>query len=377
MPSSGAPIPAACRIVFAWRWGKKLEPLSGLLVLDLTRLLPGPYCAWLLRSWGARTVKVEDPVGGDYLREMQPVWFAHLNAGAESVAIDLKHPDGREAFLKLAAWADVVLEGFRPGVLDRLGLGYEALQAVNPRLVLTSVSGYAADSGLSQRAGHDLGYLARSGILSLMSEIPPIQLADLGGGLMAAAGTLAAVVAAKTTGRGAHVEASLADAVAGLGTLLAAEARAGAEPTRERMVLGGALGCYSIYTTADGGRVTLAALEGKFWRHFCLAVGRADWLDRHLDPDLKPELEELFRSRPLAWWAELAEAGDLCLEPVRSVAEAAGQPARAPVAFGGRRRTASGEAPERGADTRRLLEQAGVSHQEIAVLAASGAIPPG
>lgn len=352
-----------------------MEPLSGFVVLDLTRLLPGPYCAWFLRSWGARTVKVEDPAVGDYLREAQPVWFAHLNAGAESLALDLKQPAGREAFLRLAAGADVVLEGFRPGVMERLELGFDELKAVNPRLVLTSVSGYAADSGLAQRAGHDLGYLARSGLFSLMGEIPPLQLADLSGGLMAAAATLAAVVQARTTGRGAHVETALADAVAGLGTLLLAEARAGAEPQRERLTLGGALPCYNVYRTADGGRVTLGALEGKFWRHFCLAVGRADWLDRHLDPDLKPELEELFRSRPLAWWAELSEAGDLCLEPVRSLTEAADRYDRAPVAFDGRRPAPAGGAPERGADTRRVLRRAGFSEAEIAALAARGAIP--
>ncbi|HYG60456.1 MAG TPA: CaiB/BaiF CoA-transferase family protein, partial [Symbiobacteriaceae bacterium] len=234
-----------------------MNPLDGLVVLDLTRLLPGPFCAWLLRSWGARVIKVEDPAQGDYLREVHPVWFEHLNAGAESLALDLKQPAGRDILLRLAARAHVVLEGFRPGVMARLGLGWEALQAANPALVLTSVSGYASDSGLADRAGHDLNYLARSGLLSLMNEVPPVQLADLGGGLTAAAATLAAVVGARATGRGMHVEAALADAVAGMGSLLAAEARAGHSPVREQMPLAGALPCYSIYETADGGRVAL------------------------------------------------------------------------------------------------------------------------
>lgn len=145
-----------------------MQPLRGVTVLDLTRLLPGPYCAWLLRSWGARVIKVEDLTAGDYLREVQPGWFQHLNAGAESVALDLKHPAGRRLFLQMLPQADMVLEGFRPGVMERLGLTYEAMARQNPRLVLVSLSGYAAGGPAAGRAGHDLNYLARSGLLALM-----------------------------------------------------------------------------------------------------------------------------------------------------------------------------------------------------------------
>lgn len=355
-----------------------MMPLAGLLVYDLTRLLPGPYCSWLLRSWGARVIKVEDAQAGDYLREAQPVWFEHLNGGAESITLDLKQPAGRQAFLRLVAQADVVLEGFRPGVLERLGLGWSELQAVNPRLVLTSLSGYASDSPLADRAGHDINYLARSGMLSLMSEVPPIQLADLGAGLTAAAATLAAVVGARATGQGAHVEASLADAVGGLGSLLAAEARAGAEPHRSRMPLAGALPCYSIYDTADGGRVTLGALEAKFWRRFCQAVERLDWVERHLDPDLRPELEALFCSRSRAEWAEVGARGEVCLEPVLSVGEAvAERDSWQPVSFSGRRPgPPATPAPVRGSDTQKILREAGFSEQDISAFVAEGVILP-
>jgi len=334
-------------------------PLTGVTVLDLTRLLPGPFCAWLLRSWGARVIKVEDLQAGDYLREAQPVWFEHLNAGAESVALDLKHPHGREVFL------------------DRLALGFEELSVVNPRVVLTSISGYAADSGLGDRAGHDLNYLARSGLLSLMGEVPPVQLADLAGGLTAAAGTLAAVVGARATGLGSHVEASLYDAVVGLGAVLAAEARAGVELRRDAMPLAGGWPCYSVYATADGGRVTLGALEAKFWHRFCQAVGRVDWVERHLDPTMRAELSHLFASRSLQDWAALGEFADCCLEPVRSVADAAAERGHdQPVCFDGHRPAATGPAPVRGEQTCEILRDHGYSEQEILTLAAEGVIPP-
>lgn len=358
-----------------------MTPLDGLTVLDLTRLLPGPFCAWLLRSWGARVVKVEDPQVGDYLREAEPAWFRHLNAGAESVAIDLKQPKGRALFLSLAASADVVLEGFRPGVLDRLGLGLSTLHAVNPRLVLVSVSGYPADSPLAGRAGHDLTYLARTGILHLMGEVPPIQWVDLAGGLTAAGAALAAVVGARATGQGMHVEASLFDAAGALASLTIAQHQASerAETGREHLMLAGNLPCYTVYEASDGGRVALGALEPKFWRVFCEAVQRPGWVDRQMDPALKADVADLVRSRSLAEWQGLAEQWpDACLETVRPVSVAAadgvgGQPAR----FGGRRPQAAGPAPERGAHTQEFLRKAGISEQEIALLAAEGVILAG
>lgn len=350
-----------------------MKPLAGLLVLDLTRLLPGPYAAWLLRSWGARVVKVEDLQAGDYLREAQPVWFEQLNGGAESLALDLKQPAGRALFLRLIPRADMVLEGFRPGVLDRLGLGYETLRAANPRLVLLSVGGY--DGEVAGRAGHDINYLARSGLLSLMGELPPIQLADLAGGLFGAAGALAALVGARATGAGAHVRTNLFDAVTGLGCLPGAEARAGAAPVRATMPLAGAAPCYNIYETADGGRISLGALEPKFWLGFCTAVGRPEWGERAFDPGLRADVAALFRSRPLSDWAALAAAEDVCLEPVRTLAEAVRErDGFQPVAFDGERPESLGPAPARGAHTWQLLREAGLSEQEIGALAAEATI---
>lgn len=353
-----------------------MRPLEGVTVLDLTRLLPGPFCGWLLRSWGARVVKVEDPAAGDYLRELQPVWFDQLNRGAESITLDLKRSAGREVFLKFAARVDMVLEGFRPGVMDRLGIGYGALSQANPRLVLVSLSGFGADGPLAERAGHDINYLARSGLLSLMTELPPVQLGDLGGGLTAAAGALAALVGARTTGKGAHVETSLLDALFALGSMQAAEALAGSPPARGQMLLAGAIGCYNVYETADGGSVTLGALEPKFWRSFCEEAGRPDLIARQFDPSVKADLAELFRSQPLSRWAALAGQGNLCLEPVLSMSEAvADRTSLQPVSFNGFRPHSEEPPPERGAHTYRFLREAGLTEQELAALAAEAVIP--
>lgn len=353
-----------------------MQPLSGVTVLDLTRLLPGPYATWLLRSWGARVIKVEDPVVGDYLREAQPLWFSHLNAGAESVAIDLKQPAGRELFLRMLPEAEIVIEGFRPGVMERLGLTYEALAEQNPKVVLVSLSGYEPDGPRATRAGHDLNYMAHSGLLSLMDGAPAFQLGDLSGGLTAAAGALAALHGAQATGRGSHVRVSITGALKALGVIQAVEALEGIELNREEMLLGGNLPCYRIYRTADGGRVTLAALESKFWAQFCEAVERPDWIPRQMDPLLREELAALFRSRCLWEWHQLAErVPDACLDPVLPVRQAVGSRLELqPVRFRGGRPIAEGPPPERGAQTRNFLLQLGLSEQEISALAAEGTI---
>ncbi|MFZ5824782.1 MAG: CaiB/BaiF CoA transferase family protein [Bacillota bacterium] len=353
-----------------------MQPLSGVTVLDLTRLLPGPFASWLLRSWGARVVKVEDPTLGDYLREVQPLWFNHLNAGAESMAVDLKHPDGRKLFLRLLPQVDMVLEGFRPGVMERLGLSYDEMARQNPAIVLVSLSGYAANGPHRDRAGHDLNYMARSGLLSLMEGAPAFQLGDLTSGLMAAAGGLAAVLGARASGKGTHVQVSILETLRALGSLQALEAMMGLELPRDEMLLGGALPCYRLYWTADGGQVSLAALETKFWVKFCEAVNRPEWIPRHSDPELKEELAALFRSKTLWEWGQVAERHpDACLDPVLRVGQAVEDRTELqPVRFARQRPSSRGKAPGRGQHTLTFLREMGFSEQEILTLAAEGCI---
>lgn len=352
-----------------------MRPLEGLTVLDLTRLLPGPFTSWLWRSWGARVIKVEDRGAGDYLRSANPTWFGLLNARAESLAVDLKQPEGRDLLLGLLPRIDLVLEGFRPGVLDRLGLGWEVLHQANPRLVLVSIGGWPAD-GAAERAGHDLTYLAQTGLLSLAGEVPFIPIADLSGGMLAAAGGLAALLQARMTGQGSHVEASLFDAAQSMGAIYLAEALAGNAPTRPTMALGGAAPCYALYETQDGGRVALGALEPKFWAAFCEGVAHQAWIARGFDPSLKPELAQLFASRPLADWARLAAEVDCCLEPVRSLTEAAGPLERLqPLRFNGERPAASGAPPAQGEQSEAVLRSLGLSTHAIDHLRRSRVIP--
>lgn len=353
-----------------------MQPLRGVTVLDLTRLLPGPYCAWLLRSWGARVIKVEDLTMGDYLRGVQPLWYQHLNRGAESVAIDLKNPAGRNLFLEMLPRVDMVMESFRPGVMERLGLAHADLTERNPQVVLLSLSGYAANGPHALRAGHDLNYMARSGLLSLMDGAPSFQLGDLCGGLTAAAGGLAALLSARTTGKGSHVQTSIVESLKALGSMQAVEAIMGQEQSREEMLLGGFMPSYRLYETSDGGQVALAALESKFWAKFCEAVHRPEWRLRQVDPTLHIELEALFGSYSFGEWCQVAERNpDACLDPVLGMGHVVEESTELqPVRFDCERPCSAGEAPTQGQHTVTFLRELGYSEQEISTLAAEGCI---
>jgi len=351
-----------------------MQPLHGVTILDLTRLLPGPYCAWLLHSWGARVIKVEEPTRGDYMRELLPLWFEHMAAGVESIGLDLSRPEGRSLFLDLVERADMVLEGFRPGVMERLGLSHDVLAERNPRIVLVSISGFHAHGPDAHRPGHDLGYLARSGLLSLLDGPPAFQLGDLSAGLVAATGGLAALVAARATGRGSRVEVSLTDCLKALGGFHALEALAGRLQPREKMLLGGHQPCYRLYETKGGGRVALAALETKFWTRFCEVVGHPEWIPRQLDASLVEEIQALFASRPLADWAELSRREpECCLEPVVGIEGAMRERREVqPVCFDGERPISEGPVPRLGEHTERVLREWGVPEEQIRALFAEG-----
>ena len=277
-------------------------PLEGMRVLDLSRLLPGGFCSLLLSDFGAEVLKVEDTGMGDYVRWAPPFYegadrsaasalFLALNRGKRSIRVDLKSAEGREVLLRLVRGADVLLESFRPGVLDRLGVGYDVLRAENPGLVYCAITGYGQDGPFRDRAGHDLDYLARVGLLGLTGDAdgPPVQaagqIADLGGGaLMAAFGILAALRERDRSGEGQLVDVSMADGALSWLAMVAARYFAdGAAPARGGLELGGALLCYRPYRCADGW-VALGALEPKFWQAWCRGVGREDLVERQFDP---------------------------------------------------------------------------------------------
>jgi crotonobetainyl-CoA:carnitine CoA-transferase CaiB-like acyl-CoA transferase len=317
-------------------------PLEGLKVLDLSRLLPGGFCSLLLADFGADVIKVEDTGMGDYVRWSPPYYegadqtargalFLALNRGKRSIRLDLKTDQGKEVLLRLARDADVLLESFRPGVLDRLGVGYERLREQNPGLVYCAITGYGQDGPNRDRSGHDMNYLGLNGVLGLtgVNDGPPIQaagqIADVGGGaLMAAIGVLVALRERERSGEGQFVDCSMFDGALSWLALVAAEAFAsGRTPQRGELQLAGSLTCYRPYRCADG-YVTLGALEPKFWRAWCEGVGREDLLNNAFDPpgsDAHRDVEAIFAERTREQWRAFASEHDCCLEPVLELDE--------------------------------------------------------
>jgi crotonobetainyl-CoA:carnitine CoA-transferase CaiB-like acyl-CoA transferase len=411
-------------------------PLEGIRVLDLSRLLPGGFCSLLLADFGAEVLKVEDTGMGDYIRWSPPYYegahdsaksalFLALNRNKRSIRLDLKNERGREALLRLVAEYDVVLESFRPGVLERLGVGYDRMKEVNPGIVYCAISGYGQDGPKRDASGHDMNYLGLIGLLGLTGERGGApaqaagQIADLGGGaLMAAFGILAALrerdgAAAKPpaagrtvgcagqqgSGEGQMVDVSMADgALSWLAMVAATYFADGQVPRRGDLPLAGALVCYRPYECADGW-VSLGALEPKFWQAWCRGVGREDLIEKQFErpgSEAHGQVVEIFKTRTREQWEYFAREHDCCLEPVLELDEAldselvrarrmvveldqpgAERPVRqlgVPVKLD---RT-PGEhdrlpGPALGEHTEQVLSEAGYSEEEIAELLAGGA----
>ena len=310
-------------------------PLDGLTVLDLSRLLPGPMCSLHLQDMGARVIKIEDTGAGDYTRILgmpkgltSPV-FHILNRGKESVSLDLSHPDGHQLLLRLVAKADILLESFRPGVMKKLGLGYERLCAVNPQLVMCSLSGFGQTGPWADKAGHDMNYCAITGILDQSGEAggPPVlsnfQIADLAGGALSAAmAILAAVVGRFRHGEGGYLDISMTDCAFANNVIpLAAMNLMGKAMPRGQDMLTGARPCYSLYKTADDRYMAVGALEQKFWNQLCDVLEQPDWKSRYHDmgplaEQLRAEVAAVFAAQPQAYWREVFAATDCCVTPV-------------------------------------------------------------
>jgi alpha-methylacyl-CoA racemase len=282
-----------------------MRPLADVTVADLTRYLPGPFASRELLRLGARVVKIEPP-DGDPVATSNPAAYRALNDGKETVSWDAR----AEPPPAVLAEADVVLEGFRPGVWDRLGV------QLPETTILCSITGFGIDGPHRLDAGHDLNYLGYAGALEdTAPALPPIQVADLGAGAQAAViEVLAALLERARTGRGAHLIVSMTH---GSHRFVAHQL---GQPV-PRLLTGGAA-CYRIYETADGRYLTVAALEPKFWRNLCDLLERPDLVDRAFEASL-PELEGLFRSRTLGDWLDLLEGKDTCVGPVLTLAEAA------------------------------------------------------
>ncbi len=390
------------------------KPLAGIRVLDLTRLLPGAMCTLHLADMGADVIKVEDPGEGDYARVLGPrlkstsVRFLLMNRNKRGLRLDLKQPAGRETFMRLARGADVIVESFRPGVVERLEIGYEAVRAANARIVYCAISGYGQTGPYRERAGHDINYCGYAGILDQIGErggppvVPNFQIADLvGGSLCAAMGILAALVEAQRTGEGRYVDVSMTDgALAHAVMPFAALAASGATKAHGEDFISGGLPCYALYETADGRYMALGALEKKFWQVFCATLGRPDlaarhWVSGEQADAVRKELAAIFRSQPQAYWIERFADVDCCLTPVLTMAESRRDPqltARRmfvtgehpqegmvpqlalPLKFSEFEFSIDRPAPGHGEHSREILAEAGYGKAQIAQLEAQGVI---
>ncbi len=320
-------------------------PLSGTTVLDLTRLLPGGYCTLLLADLGADVVKVEEPGRGDYIRWTPPLVEGEstghraLNRGKRSITLNLKEQDGVRLLRALAAEADVLVESFRPGVMSRLGVGWERLSVDNRRLVYCAISGYGQDGPYRDVVGHDINYIGYGGVLSMTGSpggppvLPGVQIGDMGGGgSLAAIGILAALFERERTGRGRFVDTSMLDGIVSWLSIHAGAALATADTLRPGAgPLTGGYACYRVYRCADDRYVTVGALEPQFWRALCETIGREDLIDEQYGPperqaQMAEQLQAVFEREPRDAWLARFEGVAACVGPVNDLLEALADP---------------------------------------------------
>ena len=339
--------------------------LKGYRILDFSKLLPGPLATLWMAQQGAEVIKVESPRSPDPVRFYPPIvdgvstYYSALNAGKKSLSIDYRSEEGKESILKLVETTDVVVEQFRPGVLDVFGLGYETLKARNPKIILVSITGYGQTGEMASTPGHDINYLSYSGMLDAQRNmagnpiISAAQIADVAGGsMMALNATTSALLHRERTGEGQHMDVSMTHNVSVLQAMRIAEEL---ETGTSNGYLSGRLPSYNIYKCADGRYAALGALEPKFWQKFCNLVGHPEWGGRLMEKELIEEVAVLFATKPMKYWTEKLENEGVCLSPVLTVQEAAKHSlfkAGFPAGFGFAKLSA---APKLGADNDGLM----------------------
>jgi alpha-methylacyl-CoA racemase len=376
-----------------------MPALSGIKVLDLTRLLPGAIATLLLADMGADVIKLEDPQGGDYARWMPPLvdglgaFFRASNRNKRSLILNLKDAGGQAALHRIIKTADVLVEGFRPGVTARLHCDYETLRAINPRLVYCSLSGWGQDGPYAEVSGHDLNYVSLGGVQGATRTPHPLggQIADVGGAYVSIMGILAALFQRERTGKGDFVDASLFEAGMPFAMYPFVESMTTGLPPGKGTLTGG-MAFYEVYTSSDGEPLALAAIEPKFWQNFCNTVGHPEWIAPHQDmtqqDELKRQISAMFATKTAAEWDALLRDADCCFTRITPSAkladdphimqrgmagvDAAGLPwMRSPV-----RLTSDdfhvGRAPGYGEHTRAVLSEAGFTDVEIEDLFAKG-----
>ncbi len=390
-------------------------PLSGVRIVDLTRLYPGPFGTQLLGDLGAEVIKVEDKNSPDYIRFFPPTFkkegagYIAVNRNKKSFVLDLRSEKGKELFFRLVEKADVVVEQFRPGVIDKMGLGYDRAKAVNPAIIYCSITGFGQTGPYANIPGHDLNYMGLAGISDIIGPksghpvVPGIQVADVaGGGLMSVIGILSAIIARRATGKGQHVDVSMFDGILPfMGMIFSNYKAGGGLPERGNTFLSGSLVCYDIYRTKDDRYMTMGALEFKFWKRFCELVERPEWTDKQFvegkeNKELRAELSELFLTRTRDEWVDLFRGEESMCEAVLSIDEVENDPhaiARkmiiemdhptegtikgigVPIKFSETEATDIAPPPILGQHNEEVLSLIGLSPAEIEKLRADGIIP--
>lgn len=313
--------------------------LAGIRILDLTRLQPGPFCTQILGDLGAEVIKIENPRGGDYLRWYPPLgksesgWFLALNRNKKSLRLDIWSPRGKEVFADLADTADIVVEQYRPGTLESVGLGYSHLAERNPRIIFASISAYGQKGPSRSKAGHDINALALSGILQATGvrygppALPGVQIADMAAALWSALGLIAAVLEREHSGKGQYLDISLLDSLLSFQSMAAGAFFMDRHvPERGDEPLNGACAWYNVYPTADDQYLAVGLLEFKFWRSFCRVLGCEQFIDRQfasreVQTAMKETIGEIMRQRSLKEWLDIFDPLDICVTPVRNLAE--------------------------------------------------------
>ena len=382
-------------------------PLKGIKILDFTRLLPGPLATMMMADMGAEVIKVEDPDSPDQIRAFPPLvngvsaYYTATNRNKKSLAVNYRSDEGRKLIYDLVKQMDIVIEQFRPGVMAKMGLGYEQLKAIKPDLIYVSITGYGQTGPYAQRAGHDLNYIATAGLLGITGTperptIPGAQIADIAGGsYMAMNACMAALLSRNSTGQGQHVDVAMLDATMPLNTLAFAEQQAlGKASGRTKHQLSGQLANYNIYQTRNGRFMALGALEPKFWNRFCDAVQHPNWKERILDTSgaLYQEVADLFASKDSKYWQQLGEDHDCCLSLINNLEELAEHPQikhrqmvtqapddeqqllGMPLQFSGTPGKILWAAPSLGADSIGILRSLGRTDDEIKALLNGGTI---
>ncbi|HHW61307.1 MAG TPA: CoA transferase [Syntrophomonadaceae bacterium] len=319
-------------------------PLSGIRVLDLTRFFVGPFCTQILADFGAEVIKIEDCKGGDPGRWAPPLikdssaLFYTVNRNKKSITLNLRTEQGRDIFRRLAKISDVVVEAFRPGVMEKMGLDYDELAAINPRLIYCAISGYGHSGPLRERGGHDINFLAMAGVTELTASRdgkPAISSAQIASGAGGAQNAVIAILLAllnrQQTGKGQFCDISMVDGASSLLAYALGEWSGSSQlPERGRGMLSGGSACYNLYRTADDRYISVGAIEPKFWERFCSLIARPDLIPLQWDPKQQDwmiaELDIIFAQKSLQEWRQLFDPEDICVSPVLNMEELSQHP---------------------------------------------------